>query len=192
MNHLGIVVGHNFDNRGAKATYPLNTYEYDYNSGVAEKVYIEARSRGMDVTIVHKNGLLTKDVGEIVSACADCAIELHFNAFNGSAKGSETFYAFESIQSKSFADIVHPHIARCFDRSGKTDRGAKPLKESDRGFYNLSAIKGPAIIVEPAFGDNCSDSALLKDKEIEYARCLVDAVEEWFKAKEEKCQEPME
>jgi N-acetylmuramoyl-L-alanine amidase len=111
----------------------------------------------------------------VKQAGGGCVIELHFNAFNGTASGTETLYSTKLPANKSFASIVQKKMVAVFKR---TDRGLK-LRNSGRGASNLAAVTVPCCLVEPLFGDNKTDSGLLKSKAKEYEHALVDAAMEF-------------
>ena len=77
---------------------------------------------------------------------ADAFISIHFNAFNGSANGSEVFAL--SLDGKKIANAVLRNITRL----GFRDRGVK-----EAAFYVLRHTTMPAILVECCFCDNQDD-----------------------------------
>lgn len=76
----------------------------------------------------------------------DLVIELHLNAFNGNAKGTEVLYT--SSKGKEVAQRVNDQLDDVY-----TDRG---IKYNDR-LYILNSTKPVAILVEAFFCDNKED-----------------------------------
>lgn len=84
------------------------------------------------------------------SAHADYFMSIHFNIFNGAAKGSEVFMGSDKIKVK--ADQVLANLANL----GFSNRGTY---DNSRGLYVLSNTDMPAMLVECAFLDSVSDMA---------------------------------
>lgn len=178
---LAIIVGHSKASPGAYGCAPLSSYEYDWNSAVAQEMYRFAKENGLDAAIFHRDRISIESVANFVNKWeADAAIELHFNAANTKATGTETLHD----DSKELAEIVQSEMCSLFSRQGKQNRGVKLLTDGDRGNRSLKAIKVPAVIVEPAFGDNKDDALLLVQNQVKYAHCLVMAVIEFLKKRE--------
>jgi N-acetylmuramoyl-L-alanine amidase len=175
---LAVIVGHSKQGKGAKAVAPLRQFEYDYNNEIAQLMFRSAMSQGLEVAIFHRDDIGVSGVGKAVDnwiAKTDigCSIELHFNAANGIARGTEILYDADPAGGKDFADICIGELYRCFKREGKQQRGVKLLSPGDRGHYNLQVVHRPAILVEPAFGDNAEDARMLADYKQPYADALV-------------------
>lgn len=177
---LCVVVGHTYVAKGAKGTYPI-TNEYEYNTEIAELVYQNAKSRDLEVKVFLRDGIGLKGVYrnvkewtkfDPVSAC----VELHFNAFNGKARGTETLYDKDPANSEQFAQLIHNAVCLALGRKDKTDRGIKLISEpSERGYTNLNECNIPSVILEPGFGDNKDDAKLLYETKKQYAKAIVDA-----------------
>ena len=84
----------------------------------------------------------------------DLAVELHLNAFNGSAKGTEVYY-YSAGTGKTCAERVVAKLATVF-----SNRGAKQKQD----LYFLKLTKAPAILIESFFCDNAGDCEKGKDK----------------------------
>jgi uncharacterized protein (TIGR02594 family) len=83
------------------------------------------------------------------SKTRDLDVSIHFNAYDGSAHGTEVLY----VTQENLADEVSAAIA---DAGHFTDRG--PKYRSDLAFLN--GTEEPAILIETAFCDNTQDSNL--------------------------------
>ena len=82
---------------------------------------------------------------------AHFAMEMHFNAFNATATGTETLHWHRSARGKHFASIVQRHMLIALKLK---DRGVKPIAEDGRGGWFLGRTAMPAVIAEPFFGSN--------------------------------------
>lgn len=180
---LVLIVGHSARAQGANAVHPLSMGEYRYNSTIiAPECVRYGRELGLTVEVLTKDAMGTLAVGAKASSLVKavgkgCVIELHFNAANGVASGTETLYSTKIAQNKVFAQVVQKHMVAVFKRA---DRGLK-LRNTGRGAANLAAVSVPCCLVEPLFGDNKTDAELLKNKAQSYAQSLVNAAIEYLK-----------
>ncbi len=178
---LVLVVGH--ESRAPGADFALGHSEYQYNSDIAAraKIYAASRAPNLRVEIIFRDGIGIGGAYRKAAALRpDACIELHFNAYNGTAKGSETLSSV-SADDKQFAGIIQKHICQVFERGGPS-RGVKVLSRSGRGGQSLYSLPGSAnCLVEPFFGDNMTEAKLADAKRGEYAAGLIDGVLEWCK-----------
>lgn len=79
----------------------------------------------------------------------DLAAELHLNAFNGKAKGTEVYY--KTSKGKVYAERVNAKLATVFKNRGAQNR---------TNLYMLNSTKAPAILIEVFFCDNADDCAI--------------------------------
>ena len=99
----------------------------------------------------------------------DVAISIHCNAFNGTAKGVETYTYKGTTTQKKLASSVHNSILS--SKLYTVDRGLKTAN-----FHMLRETKAVAILVELAFIDNVDDANLLKTKQEEYAIAIAKGI----------------
>lgn len=177
---LGIVVGHERKAPGAVVTSPINSNEYFVNSQIAEQIRREAVKRGLQCVVILRDKVgIGGAYGKAISQGCDAVIELHFNAFNRKAFGTETLCT-KSSDDRAFASIVQKHLVKCFKRTGAGDRKIKPLSISDRGGFSVHSFPtGVNCLVEPFFSDNTSEVALYLSVKDQYPKALVEAVIEW-------------
>lgn len=186
-SRIALIVGHTQKRQGAPGAYPIASSEYRYNTGLAELAAQFARSRAHEVEIFFRDGGGIAAAYDAVAEWeADCAIELHFNAFNGQVAGTETLYCDDQdhkrVHEFEFATLVQQHMCRVFERSGRGDRGLKkrPLSAGERGYFSVNQLFHiPSVLVEPFFGDNREEAKLAVERKQELAEGLVLAVEEW-------------
>lgn len=175
--HVVVVVGHTADKPGAFSK--LHGYEYAFNVRLSQKIRDEFRNRMITCQEMRKDGVPQSTFHRQVNeACRvekkPMVIELHFNAFNNKAKGTETLYDADPPEGKILAALVQQKICEALSRDAKEDRGAKLIEKGDRGHYNLSGIDYPACIVEPFFGDNAADSELVAQRMNELVGAICD------------------
>lgn len=180
---LAIVIGHSKDKKGALATLPLNQYEYDYNTDVAQFMFRFAMNENLNCKIFTRDNIGVVGAYKAVSDWAGkdpaVCIELHFNAADTKARGTETLFDNDPLDCIEFARDIHQRVCSVFKRQGKQDRGIK-LVDEGRGAKNLAECKIVGCLIEPFFGDNKEDAALGLSKKVEYAKCLVEGVKVYF------------
>ncbi len=179
---LGIIVGHEQDAPGAKMSMPYGIYEYFFNKEIAQKMVEYARTKYPNVLteLILRDGIgITGAYHKAQSLLCDVVIELHFNAANAVASGTETLCTSDT-NDVEFAHVIHGGVCRLFKREGTKDRGVKALSASARGNINVHSFPGrPNCLVEPFFGDNKEEADFAMQNKDAYARCLVDGVYLW-------------
>jgi N-acetylmuramoyl-L-alanine amidase len=174
---LGVIVGHTALAQGAKMA--SGESEYKYNSKVAAIMESVARVAYPDilkVITIFRDGIGIEGAYKLANETYKCdfVIELHFNAANGNARGSETLCTMDSDDIE-FANAIHKQIINVFKRDDShKDRGVRPLPRTARGGLNMYSFPGGAnCLVEPFFGDNSQDAALGVDNIRSYAQGLI-------------------
>lgn len=172
MKHVAISIGHGPKiDRGA-VSEDGKTTELDWNTGLATLIKQEiVTSSSMQVSIVHRTIEGVMPVKETNATNADFAIELHLNAFNTQASGTEMLYHPQSEKGLRLANLLQATAVRTL---GLPDRGAKipPRK----GLAWLAGTKMPAVIVESFFIDNPRDLAIGNLKKIQLAKAYANVL----------------
>lgn len=173
-----LIVGH--ERRAPGAGFALGGSEYDYNKKVALLAEeIAAKSPVLNLKVLYRDGIGISGVYKQAQKLKpDACIELHFNAFNRQASGTETLCSVEA-QDKELALMVQKMCCEVFERKDLS-RGVKVLPRSARGGQNIYALPGFAnCLVEPFFGDNLNEARLAQAKLPTYAVGLVSVLESW-------------
>jgi N-acetylmuramoyl-L-alanine amidase len=174
---IAIVVGHSQTLPGARGVAPLNEYEYAYNVGLASLMKHQALSQGCESKVFFRDNVGLRECYNKVNAYAPhVAIELHFNAANQKARGTETLYGDKHPSSKKLAGFVQDAMVKVFSRTGKDNRGVKDLTDKDRGYINVNIAKCPSCLIEPFFGDQVDDAQLGLEKKQELSIALIDSM----------------
>ena len=181
MVKLALIVGHTAHDQGADL-FGAGYGEYQYNKKVAEaaKQYAEKTyGKKVQVEIIFRDGIgILGAYAKAKELLCDVCIELHFNAADSKAQGTETLCT-PDVNDIDFAHIVHMAVCRVLGRQG-TSRGVKVLSKSARGATNVYSFAGGAnCLVEPFFGDNKDDATNGLIKYEEYAKGLVEATVLW-------------
>jgi N-acetylmuramoyl-L-alanine amidase len=174
MKKVAVIVGHNKRSQGAQSIEPINRSEFDFNSELAAIMKSKASEFNVTVEVFFREhqGSYTKEIKKVYSEVdnweADYSTELHFNSAVFTVAGSEVLTS-GTKNSVKFANLTQAEQVKLLNRSkvnmngnGKTDRGVKVRKKGSRGYQSLISGKAPAIIVEPFFGSNRADTALIK------------------------------
>jgi N-acetylmuramoyl-L-alanine amidase len=102
----------------------------------------------------------------------DLAIEIHFNAFNGKAYGTEVFYPMGDVTCLKVSRDILLKTSRTL---GLRNRGAKLQNRSARG--TLGWVKGGGILIEVCFMDNPEDMSRVTPEA--WAQAVVAALRPW-------------
>ena len=176
---LALIVGHEANAQGARMLD--GTTEYKYNSKIADMV-VGLATKQLLVNVIFRDKIgINGAYIEARKAKNDIAVELHFNAFNGNARGTLTLCSHET-ESQILAGVFHNHVCQAFGRAPMA-KGIKALSKGDRGAFNVYSFGGPSVLLEPFFGDNEADYRLGVMNQEAYARSIVAATLEWAKFK---------
>lgn len=178
---LVVIVGH--EKKAPGADFALGGSEYEYNSDIARRMkeYALTKYPYLAVEIVLRDGI---GIGGAYRKAAtfkpDACIELHFNAFNKIAQGSETLCSVD-YEDRKLAGIIQTKICAVFERGGQS-RGVKVLARNDRGGQSVYSLPGSAnCLPEAFFGDNPNEAKMANEKRVAYSAALLDGVVEWLK-----------
>ena len=166
---IALVRGHGGNDSGATGN---GTSEVQYNTFVMD--YIASKTT-RNLKCFKANSSIDAVLNSR-SFAPDVTIQLHLNAFDGSAKGCEVLVIEGDTKSypvaEKFAKDFTTQFNRTLRRAGT--KGKKILSSGDRGAGSLYATKkGIKILVEPFFIDSKSD---FLSKE-EYAEFLLNFTE---------------
>lgn len=111
---------------------------------------------------------------------------IHLNAFNGKARGTETFLHTNSTASQPLADAINRNM---INELGLPNRGVKKA--------NLAVLRGTyqqsfAVLTEPRFIDNAEDAAIIKSPDFinKMAKAHADACLQFLSDGDTICIDP--
>ena len=153
INKMNFSAGHNPDGKIASGAIGIIKESTEARNVVSHMVKF-AKAEGKTVyDCTCNNGTGQKDV--LKKICAKCNqhkvdldISIHFNSFNGSAKGVEVIYV-----NKKVASVAASVAKSVSSKLGIVNRG---IKYRDN-LYFLNNTKSPAILIECCFVDNKED-----------------------------------
>lgn len=157
MKTVCICVGHGPRvDKGAQSLNDPPITELDWNRDLAERIYSVMRGNPLlKVIVVHRRVEKVPPYTTVNELGASFCVELHCNAFDGSASGTEMIHYPHSIRGKRLGTILQ---ARVVGALGLPNRGVKvPWK--GRGMMFLEKTRCPAVICETMFIDNPRDLA---------------------------------
>ena len=157
MKRVVLVPGHSFVDPGA-VNGRLNLKEYDCVLEMTLELFKGDDWKDIDIVLKGRNtyGTLPE---EINSLNADYVIELHLNAADGKAQGTEVLYCESSKTGKEMAGIIQSKLVKHLKY---TDRGIKAIGSEERGANILWKTKAPCVIVESCFIDSLKYKEELK------------------------------
>ncbi len=150
--------------------------ECDVAKNVADLVAGYLAAAGVEVVGCLQSDSLEEVVDSSNNSDADVFISIHCNACNGSANGTEVWHFYGSAAGEKLASFIQNQIV---DALGTVDRGVKGAKPGVNGLYVLSNTNAVAVLVELAFIDNESDSALLRERQDDFARAIARGVTDY-------------
>ena len=158
------------------------TNEYTFNVEIARFVQSYLADLGIrSIVIEHYEGgtygvAMSWLAKQLKDLDATIAIELHFNAANGSARGHEWLYWNDSTRGEKLAKC----LKRSFDVNFTPSRGIKPRKRTDRGAEFLRLTHCPAVIAEPFFGDNQQDWSFVQSNKTSFVKAYALGIRDYF------------
>lgn len=181
---LAIVVGHTRVAPGASGISPINQSEYVWNTDLAAQITAAGTAAGITVkTFFRDVGGVSGAYAAVSQWGAGAAIELHFNAANGAARGTETLYGNVYAPSLGWATAVQAAMVRLYNRGAGLpgNRGLKRCPPHPRGGASVNALSNiPSCLIEPFFGDHPGDAALGQTNKSGLAAALVAAFKTHF------------
>lgn len=146
--------------------------EYRLTEELVSMVADIVRSKyGIDV-VTHGNTNYSDRQDEAEANECDFLVSMHFNSFNGSATGSESYIhsLHAAPGSAELQDIMHKHLV---DGLGIYDRGQKQEQ--------FAVVGGdvPAVLLEICFIDNSSDMAKYQARKQQLAESLAAGIWEY-------------
>ena len=180
---IALIVGHEKKSKGAFSK-TLGQAEYDWNTELANMARNYATMIGAEVQIFFRD--VVGIAGAYKKALAwkpDALIELHFNAADGKASGTETLYNdagdAKDVHEVIFAKKVNDAMVKAL---GLKDRGIKKRQPGDRGYGNINQTKSvPSILIESGFGDNPKDAKAMAANKNKLAKALINGTVDFLK-----------
>lgn len=187
---VALIVGHTKNAAGAMGVAPIGTQEYFYWTSQMASHQRAMELKGLTTKVFYRDGVgiagAYKAAREWLKTQDDkvcMLIEYHFNAHkNSAAFGTETLHSDKTdgpgVQERVFAQMIQDAMVKCYGRKGSGNRGLKNLaSRGEAGFVNLvQVVNRPSVLIEPFFGSNPSDAKLAREKEIQLAEELAEAV----------------
>lgn len=158
---IAIVVGHSPNEKGAysetlgQSEYEYNKYLAAYLSDIAD-IYFRPNVSGYKSAMRALARELNPKPYQIV-------IELHFNAFNGKASGTEALIWKGNNRSRAIGEKLNKAVSGQYKTK---NRGVKEVSDQNgRGYWFLQSMSADAVIFEPFFGDAPEEAEKFKDPE---------------------------
>lgn len=162
---IAIVIGHSASSKGAVNTDGVA--EFTWNTRLAEQLEQQFEERGVECRIFRRrpgryNTVVPALAQEVNRWGCDLVVALHFNASTDSdVAGAMALHWPGSVDGRHMAD----RLARAVSSAvGNQNLGKRAQAESWSGaqLWILSETDAPAVILEPYFGSNASDTRLAR------------------------------
>jgi len=174
MKNVAIVLGHTDGlglekDKGAYSKFFKKTEWYFYNKNIDKyKGIADIFTHDSDVTSYTQRQRLMAEKTKNY----ELVFELHFNSYNTTVNGCEAKHYITNKKTKNSATLYCKLVS---EKMGIKNRGAKPMKSTDRGTEFITFTKGGAIILEPFYGDNDSDCEKFDhDTHVEIIKEVID------------------
>lgn len=149
--------------------------EFMFNDGLARDI-----SRALDLSPVTVELIYRDEPNDysglpfkVNQARPDAIIELHCNAFNRSASGTEMLYWHRSHRGMKLARLLQDEVVSAL---GLKDRGIKPI-ERGRGAHLLERTIAPCVIAESFFIDSDHDLSRAMQCRDDLVRAYANAIQ---------------
>lgn len=165
--------GHGGNDSGAVGIN--NLFEKTITLQVSKKVEALLKAQGLTVKLSRNTDTTLSLSDRTIMANnwgADCFVSIHCNAFNGNAKGVET-YSYTSNTS-DLASAIHSEILKT--KAFTTNRGTKTAN-----FYVIRKSNMRSSLVELAFIDNKEDVDILLNKQDLLALAIAKGICKYLK-----------
>ena len=180
---LGIIVGHESSAQGAPSPW-LGTHEYPWNSDLAQ--IMMAVETPLECRVFFRDGVgIRKAYAASDAWGSDVTVELHFNYSDNENAHPEP--AFCTIPDRRGAGSSRPcSIGRSTGCSVSANghagevvsrRLSRLQVRRRRGQTSLAAGRAPATLLEPFFGTNESNCAVVGARKSDYAAAIIRAAE---------------
>lgn len=182
-DRVAIIVGHTRKSQGA-TTYDGQS-EYIWNDRVAKAITRLVQDK--QVKIFYRDGIGRKGVAKKAAAWAgdnSASLELHFNAFSGTAYGTSCLALEYDDDSIDLARKCSQAISDKFKTKLRNTNGVKLMKSNGRGGMNLQYCRNEgiesSILLEPFFGNKKtheSERFIEGSGWMHYAECIAEFID---------------
>lgn len=180
-----LIAGHHNNDSGATAqhsvglikeselTKELRDLIYSYLTHI-EKIDELFIKRDNDNTTLNK---LINDLNKVVTV-NDLVVDIHFNAFNGKATGTEIIIpTISSKIEKELSALIAEHTSEILNIN---NRGVKTEKDTARGRIGILKGKGNRILLEICFMDNPKDFTQYQINKYILAAKIAELINEYY------------
>lgn len=184
MATIALCVGHSrIGDSGAVNTDGVS--EHAFNSTLARLTAHILREQGHEVHVIREYPMK----GYSAAMCwlgdylrkisAQIAVELHFNCAGPLAEGHEWLHWHNSPKGQRLASCFNAAFKEAFPKSKA--RGIVAIKPEGRGAGFLLRTPCPAVILEPFFGSNKSETTFFTSRLTALAHAYAEALNDYLK-----------
>ena len=184
MSVIGICIGHSRGgDNGAVNTNGIS--EHTFNSDIGRLTADLLRREGHTVHVIdeYSGGSYSSAICWVSDYLAklgvNVAVELHFNSAGPFAQGHEWLHWFRSTEGQKLASCFNQAFKEAFPNAKA--RGVKSADKEDRGSLFLRITRCPAVILEPFFGSNKSETDFYTQSKYAIAAAYAKALTDYLK-----------
>lgn len=146
--------------------------EADVARNISKVVCDDLKAAGHEALFIQENDL--DNVCAIANdASANLFVSVHLNAFNGMAKGTETFYYQTGDSSEVLAGCIQSQLVSAL---GTIDRGIKARP----GLWVLNSTEATAVLIEVCFIDNPGEERMIAAAQDEAAHAISRGITDYL------------
>ncbi|NET56097.1 MAG: peptidoglycan DD-metalloendopeptidase family protein [Symploca sp. SIO2E6] len=179
MGKIFISAGHYFQDPGASSA--LGTTEAEEMIKTRDLIIEELESQGLQAGTDFLSVPDTIDLGPTISwinaraVSGDVALEIHGNAANSQARGTECFYIEGNNERQGDAKLILDSLLQQVPELN--NRGAKPDTATFVGRLGfIRRIRIPSLLLELCFLDNLQDLLLLQNQRRQFAQGIAEGL----------------
>lgn len=158
--------GHGGTDSGAlnKVNPSIKEKDYTLDTSLATAEYL--RNSGINVVLTRqtdKTLSLTERSSMSNALNPDLFVSVHFNSYNGIAKGTEVYYKYADRNGGTSKTLATNILNSILSEFSFTNRGIKTrILDSGKDYYHvIREVKAPSVIVESSFIDSEQDQLLV-------------------------------
>ncbi|NEP56958.1 MAG: peptidoglycan DD-metalloendopeptidase family protein [Symploca sp. SIO2G7] len=179
MGKIFISAGHYFQDPGAISA--LGTTEAEEMISTRDLIIEELELRGLQAGQDFLSVPDTINLGPTIdwinarAVSGDVALEIHGNAANGQARGTECFYIDGNNERRGDAQLILDSLLQ--EVPELSSRGAKPDTATFVGSLGfIRRIRIPSLLLELCFLDNLPDLLLLQNQRRQFAQGIAEGL----------------
>lgn len=181
MRRLILSAGHSNNPSGDRGTFALGRHEGDLTIELRDLIVERLKKLGVTPIIDPNTNALRQSLAFFKQFfnSRNVSVDIHFNAFNGIATGTEVFIpTAPTVFERNLATELSIGISRV---TGLRNRGVRTEKDSARGRLAWLNTSQEEILLEICFMDNRQDMTLYQNNKLILAEKIAEILFNYIK-----------